>query len=285
VAPTSAPVLRQVTKKYTRNGPPVLDRVDLHLPEGFHTVVLGTNGSGKSTLLATVAGVTRPTAGEVSTPRPVSFVPERLPATLRFTGFEYVVQMGQIRGLRKKEAQLKAKDLLARLALAPGPDVPFESLSKGNRQKVMLAQAFIVEASTIVIDEPTSGLDMRATTVVAEFIEEAKSVGSAIMTSAQSIPSWTASDELLRISDGHLTTVTDELRTIPGQYLVEIELTAPPGLEAPGALPSLTGVVAVEAVGARLVKLKVESRVVDQVLIELLGKGWSVQRLSPEGRR
>ncbi len=122
-----------VRKRFPGSGRWVLDGVDLAAGPGTITVITGGNGSGKSTLLRIAAGATLATRGRVRRPAgPAAYVPERLPGRLRMTADQYLAHMGRIRGLAQAAAAGRARALLARLALAPGPGVPIRTLSRGN---------------------------------------------------------------------------------------------------------------------------------------------------------
>lgn len=152
-----------VRKRYSPRGRWVLDGVDLQAGPGTVTVVAGGNGSGKSTLLRVAAGLSRATSGRVTgRPARVGYVPEQLPARLRMTATRYLAHLGRLRGLTAAETARRSRELLDQLALCPGPDVPIGSLSKGNRQKVALAQAWLAPVGLLLLDEPYSGLDSAA---------------------------------------------------------------------------------------------------------------------------
>ncbi len=107
-----ATVASGLSKRYSRRQPWVLDHLDLRFEPGTLTVVVGANGSGKSTLLRVLAGVSRPTEGQITQrPRQVGYVPERLPARLQMTGREYLAHMGRLRRLDSSYAGLRSEDL------------------------------------------------------------------------------------------------------------------------------------------------------------------------------
>src|SRR5215813_1950507 len=83
-----------------RGGPWVLHEIDLDLPAGSVSVLLGRNGAGKSTLLAAAAGLLRPARGRVvDRPRHVGLAPERFPAEQPLNVLEYLTTAGRMRGL------------------------------------------------------------------------------------------------------------------------------------------------------------------------------------------
>ena len=137
----------------------MLSGIDLVLEPGSRTVIVGGNGSGKSTLLRIGAGVSWPNEGTTHLPERVGYVPEGLAARTKFTGEEYLAHMGRIKGLDLEVIKSRSSDLLQRLELCPSPHQSIDSLSKGNRQKLVLAQAFLAPVGLLVLDEPFSGLD------------------------------------------------------------------------------------------------------------------------------
>jgi AAA domain, putative AbiEii toxin, Type IV TA system len=114
---------------------------------------------------------------------------------------------------------------LERLDLQPGPDEPIESLSKGNRQKLVLAQAFLSPVGLLVLDEPFSGLDPVAHAALGELTNEAQSGGTAVLVSSHHAFSEQAGLHQLRIRDGRLAEIhPDEDPRSAGVRTVEVEL-------------------------------------------------------------
>ena len=168
-----------LTKRHGRHA--VLHGVDLAVHPGEVVGVLGSNGSGKSTLLRILAGVSRPSGGAVRTVPRVGYVPDRFPARQRMSARAYLRHLGRISGLTSSDADERAARWLARFALAGGPDAPLRELSKGNAQKVALAQALLTEPELLVLDEPWSGLDVETRPVLTEVIAEVAADGAAVV--------------------------------------------------------------------------------------------------------
>ena len=173
--------LEAVSKRYAPGGW-VLRKVDLEISDGEIVSIAGANGSGKSTLLRVLAGLSRPTRGTVSgRPQVIGYVPDRFPPNERLSAMEYLTHLGRIRGLRTSVAAARADQLLDRLALVGGKHSPLRTLSRGNAQKVALAQALLVAPQLLVLDEPWSGLDASAHGTLAGIIAEVAGAGGAVV--------------------------------------------------------------------------------------------------------
>jgi putative ABC transport system ATP-binding protein len=179
-AAPSAPPPRIELRRLTRRLPSgdrlltVLEEVDLAVAAGESVAVLGPSGSGKSTLLALIAGLDRPTSGEVFLDgEPVHALSEDRLALLRRAKVGFVFQSFQLLGnLTAREnvllplelagaadAAARADDLLARVGLGErGHHYPGQ-LSGGEQQRVALARAFAGRPAVLLADEPTGNLD------------------------------------------------------------------------------------------------------------------------------
>ncbi len=263
----------------------MLEEIDLELLPGSKTVIVGGNGSGKSTLLRIGAGVSWPNSGTVELPHRIGYVPERLAARTRFTAAEYVANMGRIRGLNEEVTRARARELFARLDLQPGSDARIESLSKGNRQKVVLAQAFLAPVELLVLDEPFNGLDPVALAALGALTNEAQSDGTAVLVSSHGSLLQQSGLRQLRIQGGRLSELhQDEAPAASSLRAMTVELFATDrasDLQEIAAIPGVTHARFEERPG-RLV-LRTDHRQIDGVLIEAIARGWSVRSVLDAG--
>ena len=171
--------LRKVSKRYGRRE--ILADVDLRVDAGELLALVGPNGSGKSTVLKLMVGLSRPSAGTVRrNARVVSYVPDVFASHDRLSASAYLRHMGRIRGLSSSAARKRAGELLDRLVLSGGVDTPMRKLSKGNAQKVALAQALLDPPQLLVLDEPWAGLDATAHATLRELLTETAEQGAAV---------------------------------------------------------------------------------------------------------
>lgn len=249
--------LHGVGKRYGR-GEPVLTGINLEIPPGQVVAIVGTNGSGKSTLLRILARVSRPSSGTVEGTPSLGYVPDRFPASTRMSAVAYVRHLGRISGV--SDVDSRAAALLRRLALAGGPGAPIRQLSKGNAQKVGLAQALLADPDVLVLDEPWSGLDPASHGVLGELIGEAAGRGAGVVFTAHDQKVAQAEAALVfHLRDGKLITPT-------GGAPVRIVLRGP-------GEPPWPEVVSRDG---DTVELVVPADRVDKVLLDALQDGWSV---------
>ena len=281
---TVATVASGLSKRYSRRQPWVLDHLDLRFDPGTLTVVVGANGCGKSTLLRVVAGVSRPTEGLITQrPRQVGYVPERLPARLQMTGREYLAHMGRLRRLDSAYVGRRSEDLAARLSLNPGLDVPVRSLSKGNSQKVALAQAFLAPLGLLLLDEPWSGLDASASEGLREEVSSARKEGTAVVATSHRADTVPGPDRCLLLSGGHLRELVPPDASGARSQVV-VELVAPHHFAGEDGPPSwMPHVEAGPLEGVWRVSVPA-GPTVDQLLAHVLSDDWSVQRVDPGTR-
>ncbi len=160
--------------------------VQASVPSGAVLGLIGPNGSGKSTLLKTIAGVLKPSAGEIllkgepirNSASSVAFVPQREEVNWDFpVSAKDVVLMGSYRSLgwlrRPGSADReRAEAALARLGLAGMGHRHISQFSGGQQQRVFLARAMVQDPRVVLLDEPFTGVDVKNRAVFHEAIRE-----------------------------------------------------------------------------------------------------------------
>jgi putative ABC transport system ATP-binding protein len=163
----------------------VLDDVSLQIAGGESVAVLGPSGSGKSTLLALMAGLDRPTSGEILYDgraiqglsedalalwrrHHVGFVFQSFQLLQHLTARENVLLPLELRG--EADAAASADELLERVGLSERAHHYPTQLSGGEQQRIALARAFAARPALLLADEPTGNLDTRTGQTVLEML-------------------------------------------------------------------------------------------------------------------
>ena len=198
----------------------ILDAVDLTIAAGESVAVLGPSGSGKSTLLALMAGLDRPTAGEVLLDgEPIQDLSEDRLALLRRHKIGFVFQSYQLlANLTAREnvmlplellavsgARARADELLATVGLAErGHHYPSQ-LSGGEQQRVALARAFASRPPLLLADEPTGNLDSATGERVMEILTDLRSREGTTLVLVTHDPAVAhRADRLIHLRDGRI---------------------------------------------------------------------------------
>jgi len=145
--------------------------IDLRVHKGEVLGFLGPNGAGKSTTMKMIAGYLTPSAGRVSicghdvendtiaAQAMLGYLPEGAPAYGDMTPRQFLKFIAEVRGFSGAEAKTRAAAAAAKTELEPVLEQPIDTLSKGFKRRVGLAQAILHDPPTLVMDEPTDGLD------------------------------------------------------------------------------------------------------------------------------
>lgn len=185
--------VRRLTKSY--RGLVAVDSLSFTVKSGELVALLGPNGAGKSTTLTCIAGYQKPDSGTVlwndrelraDRSRYIALVPETPEVFPLLTIWEHMVFVA--RGLDLAPGwEQTAETLLGRFELLEQRDKLGEALSKGMRQKLLVACAALAGTEVMFLDEPMVGLDPYAQRELREMLLELKSAGRALMISSHLI--------------------------------------------------------------------------------------------------
>lgn len=161
-------------------GVTVATGVSLTASAGEVIAVEGPNGSGKSTLLAAAAGLL-PTEHATVRPATVGFSPERASLLPRVTVLRWLTGLARTAGLSRADSTAHTTELVRRLGLEPAATRPLHVLSRGNTQRVLVAQALVGDPGLVILDEPSGGLDADGVARVAAEIVRAAGRGGVVL--------------------------------------------------------------------------------------------------------
>ncbi|UXI69588.1 ABC transporter ATP-binding protein [Tahibacter amnicola] len=159
----------QLTKRY--GDLTAVDGISFKVEPGQVLGFLGPNGAGKSTTMKMIAGFLAPTAGSVKVcgfdveeqpieaKRALGYLPEGAPSYGEMTPLGFLQFVADVRGLTGDARRRRLDDVIGRLQLSSVLGKPIDTLSKGFKRRVGLAQAILHDPPALILDEPTDGLD------------------------------------------------------------------------------------------------------------------------------
>lgn len=201
--------LREVC--FAVNGRTIIDRVSTDIGAGPRTLILGPNGAGKSVLMRLCHGLLRPTAGTIAWRggnggnRGRQAMVFQHPVMLRRSALANVVYGLKLAGVSRTERELRARDVLDVVGLAPVAEHPARTLSGGEQQRLALARAWALGPEVLFLDEPTANLDPGATRDVESIIVAIHATGTKIIMTTHNLgQARRLGDEILFLSGGRL---------------------------------------------------------------------------------
>mgnify|MGYP001820917571 CR=1 FL=1 len=169
-----------LTKRYGRHT--VVDDLTFRCGAGEVVGVLGPNGAGKSTTMKMVTGFVAPSAGTarvcdhdilndtLAAQRRIGYLPEGAPLYAEMTPAQFLEFIADVRGLSGTERRTRLDEVIELLHLGPVLHQTTDTLSKGFKRRVGLAQAIVHDPDVLILDEPTDGLDPNQKHEVRELI-------------------------------------------------------------------------------------------------------------------
>jgi ABC-2 type transport system ATP-binding protein len=171
-----------------------VDGLTLTVAAGEILGLVGPNGAGKTTTLRCLAGILPPTSGRieidgrdlkadpVEARRRLAFVPDEPRLFDNLTVMDHLRVVGRLYGVA--DVPERARELLARFELADRTDAFPSELSRGMKQKLMIAMALLHDPSALILDEPLTGLDPGAMRRMKRTVVEQAEAGAAVIVSS-----------------------------------------------------------------------------------------------------
>lgn len=171
--------IRNLTKTFGKQE--VLHGISFDVNSGKALGLLGRNGAGKSTTIRIIMNVFCANSGEVlldgkpfhRSQYNIGYLPEERGLYPKRKVSDQLIYLAMLRGLSLKEAKERLKILLKKLNVEEYEDRILDTLSKGNQQKIQLAQSFMCDPDILILDEPFSGLDPINAQLLKELVKEA----------------------------------------------------------------------------------------------------------------
>ena len=236
-----------------------IDDLCFEIPQGEVVGFLGPNGAGKSTTIRMLTGYLPPTAGSATIAghnmltdsqaarRKIGYLPESTPLYTEMRVCEYLHFCGKLFGMTRPERIKRIDAVTHRCGLAHNKRRVIGQLSKGNRQRVGIAQALLHDPPVLILDEPTSGLDPQQTLAFREMITDLRGQHT-ILLSSHILPEVERSaDRVIIIAGGRIVAqgTPAELRdraSQGGAVLVEAKATPEQMTQTLQAIKQVRGV-------------------------------------------
>ncbi|MEM7775189.1 MAG: ABC transporter ATP-binding protein [Pseudomonadota bacterium] len=227
---------KQLTKRFGDHT--AVDNVSLFVERGEVVGFLGPNGAGKSTTMRMIAGFLEPDSGStaicdydvserpIDAKRRLGYLPEGAPAYSDMTVSDFLTFVGRIRGLAEQKLNNRLAEMVDQINLTGVWNQQIETLSKGFKRRVGIAQALIHDPDVLILDEPTDGLDPnqkhemrtliqsiapnKAIIVSTHILEEVEAVCSraVIIDAGKVVADETPHDLVARAADGNAIRIT-----------------------------------------------------------------------------
>ncbi|NKB82413.1 MAG: ATP-binding cassette domain-containing protein [Nitrospirales bacterium] len=251
--------IQQLRKEF---GPiTAVDGISFSVNKGEVLGFLGPNGAGKSTTMKMITGFLTPTSGTVivkgfdiqdqplQAKQQLGYLPEGAPAYPDMTPADFLAFIAEMRGFRGEEIKRRVEETITHVHLENVLNQPIETLSKGFKRRVGLAQAILHDPDVLILDEPTDGLDpnqkhevrsliqtmaaYKAIILSTHILEEVHAVCTRAMIIAKGkiitdgTPAELESQSphhhavRLRVKTGHASRIREALQQLPGIRAIE----------------------------------------------------------------
>jgi ABC-2 type transport system ATP-binding protein len=254
-------IVQNLTKVY--GSQKAVNNINFSVSRGQIVGFLGPNGAGKSTTMKVATSYLPPTSGRVlvegydsaaqsmKVKQVIGYLPEHNPLYLDLYVHESLRFAGKLYGMTGLKLKKRIAEMVDRCGLGSEQNKKIESLSKGYRQRVGLAQALLHDPTVLILDEPTSGLDPNQILEIRGLIKDVSKDKTVIFSTHIMQEVEALCDRVVVINKGEIV-ADDSLQNLKTNassafcVIVDFEVEVDPGL-----LRALRGVRSVESVNAR----------------------------------
>jgi ABC-2 type transport system ATP-binding protein len=241
--------LTNVSKRYGEFT--AVNRINLSIPKGSVYGFLGPNGAGKTTTIRMILDIIRPDEGQIEVlgctsamqvRNRIGYLPEEKGLYKKMKVWAIISYFATLIGMHRKDAKLRAFELLEQYGLKDFANATVDSLSKGMGQKVQVLSSIAHNPELVILDEPFSGLDPVNQEVLEQLIRDLKNNGQTVIFSTHIMQhAERLCERLLLITQGSKVfdgTVDEARAIIPRRVILEC-------LDDVSALAGLDGVLSV----------------------------------------
>ena len=290
-----------LVKRYGSNY--ALNDVSFEIGEGEIVGLLGPNGAGKSTAMNILTGYLSSTSGEVyingtnilddpiAAKKNIGFLPEQPPLYPEMTVIEYLNFVYELKGCDlDKTAHID--EIISVTKLFEVKDRLIRNLSKGNKQRVGIAQALIGDPKVVIFDEPTVGLDPKQIIAVRNLLRTLARRHTVVLSTHILAEVQAVCERVIIINKGKIIAderTEDIVKTIEDGYHHKVKICGP-ARDVESALRRINGVKTVEATGERdldsfsyIVESEKNVDVRKSIFNFCVSNGWPLIGMEPHG--
>lgn len=194
--------IEKLTKYYGKHR--AVNELSLDIPQGQFFGFLGQNGAGKTTTIKIIAGLLRPSEGNITVgdgkggsysilkesekaKSVTGYIPDSPYLYEKLTGYEYVHFVGGLYGIPTAEVDRHVEEYFGMFDLLDAAHNLIESYSHGMRQKVVMTGALVHNPLVLIVDEPMVGLDPRSSRIVKDLLKQKSQTGTTIFLSTHTL--------------------------------------------------------------------------------------------------
>jgi ABC-2 type transport system ATP-binding protein len=213
---------------------------------------LGPNGAGKTTTINMLTGLARPMGGHISyfgrdytkdikkAQHLMGIVADESNLYPELTGFENLCFCASLYGIRRKEREQRAKELLESFGLAEAAHRKFAGYSRGMKRRLTIAAGIIHRPKILFLDEPTSGIDVASARQIRKLVSDLKAGGTTVFLTTHYIEeAERLCDRIAFIVNGRIVRIgatSELLKQTKDEHIIELTMTKPllalpPGIE------------------------------------------------------
>ena len=231
--------VRELSKRF--GDVTAVDGISFTVAAGEIFGFLGPNGAGKTTTINMLTGLARPHGGEVrvggidctrhlkAAQHLMGIVPDESNLYPELTGFQNLTFCGALYGMRRKDRENRARELLQRFDLGAAAHRKFAGYSRGMKRRLTIAAGIMHQPPILFLDEPTTGIDVASARQVRQLIGELNRAGTTVFLTTHYIEeaerlcrrvAFIVSGRVVRID-----AVRDLMRQVEGRHTVEFTVT------------------------------------------------------------
>ncbi|HHV60107.1 MAG TPA: ABC transporter ATP-binding protein [Clostridiaceae bacterium] len=219
---------------------PAVNEVSFSIKQGEVFGFLGPNGAGKTSTINMMTGLSRPAGGQITIDRIdaikdvkkvqkiIGVIPDENNLYDEMDGFDNLCFCASLYGMRKKEREKQALELLEQFNLTKTGKRPFKAYSKGMKRKLTIAAGIIHNPKILFLDEPTTGIDIESARQIRELVLDLKKQGKTIFITTHYIEeAERICDRIAFIVNGRIVkigTVTELMESVDHEHKIKLQL-------------------------------------------------------------